>query len=92
MPLSISRVFRRVRLVRGFTPDIVEKLRPWIAVLPQPTEINVNTAQSNKAGYRGAACYVMRGERELLSMNVPGEALMKSFVVSLSNHERRAAL
>ena len=33
-----------LRLVRGFTPDIVEKLRPWITVLPQPTEINVNTA------------------------------------------------
>ncbi len=33
-----------LRLVRGFTPEIVEKLRPWITVLPKPTEINVNTA------------------------------------------------
>jgi len=33
-----------LRLVRGFTPEIVDKLRPWIAALPQPTEINVNTA------------------------------------------------
>jgi general secretion pathway protein K len=33
-----------LRLVRGFTPEIVEKLRPWITALPQPTEINVNTA------------------------------------------------
>ncbi len=34
-----------LRLVRGFTRDIVEKLRPLITVLPQPTEINVNTAK-----------------------------------------------
>jgi len=33
-----------LRLVRGFTPEIVDKLRPWIAALPQPTETNVNTA------------------------------------------------
>jgi general secretion pathway protein K len=33
-----------LRLVRGYTPEIVEKLRPWITALPQPTEINVNTA------------------------------------------------
>jgi general secretion pathway protein K len=33
-----------LRLARGFTRDIVEKLRPFITVLPQPTEINVNTA------------------------------------------------
>ena len=33
-----------LRLVRGFTPEIVEKLRPYITVLPQPTAINVNTA------------------------------------------------
>ena len=35
-----------LRLVRGFTPEIVEKLRPFITVLPQPTAINVNTADA----------------------------------------------
>jgi general secretion pathway protein K len=33
-----------LRLIRGFTPEIVEKLLPWVTALPQPTEINVNTA------------------------------------------------
>ena len=41
-----------LRLVRGFTPEIVEKLRPYVTVLPalaqantpQATTINVNTA------------------------------------------------
>ncbi len=39
-----------LRLVRGFTPEIVEKLRPWIPALPQPTEINVNTASKEVLG------------------------------------------
>ena len=39
-----------LRLVRGFTPEIVEKLRPWITALPQPTEINVNTASKEVLG------------------------------------------
>jgi general secretion pathway protein K len=39
-----------LRLVRGFTPEIVEKLRPWITALPQPTEINVNTASKDILG------------------------------------------
>jgi len=39
-----------LRLVRGFTPEIVEKLRPWITALPQPTEINVNTASKDVLG------------------------------------------
>ncbi|MBI3570204.1 MAG: type II secretion system minor pseudopilin GspK [Gammaproteobacteria bacterium] len=34
-----------LRLVRGFTQDVVNKLRRWLTVLPQPTEINVNTAE-----------------------------------------------
>ncbi len=33
-----------LRLVRGFTRDIVDKLRPLVTALPQPTTINVNTA------------------------------------------------
>ena len=33
-----------LRLVRGFTPDIVEKLRPYVTVLPEATSININTA------------------------------------------------
>ena len=39
-----------LRLVRGFTPDIVEKLRPWITALPQPTAININTASKEVLG------------------------------------------
>ena len=33
-----------LRLIRGITPEIFEKLQPWVTALPQPTEINVNTA------------------------------------------------
>jgi general secretion pathway protein K len=35
--------------VRGFTPEILEKLRPYVIVLPkqtQPTTVNVNTASA----------------------------------------------
>lgn len=39
-----------LRLVRGFTREMVEKLRPWVTVLPQPTEINVNTAPEEVLG------------------------------------------
>lgn len=31
-------------LVRHFTADIVERLRPWVVVLPVPTAMNINTA------------------------------------------------
>jgi len=30
--------------VKGFTPEMVEKLRPFVTVLPEPTPVNVNTA------------------------------------------------
>ena len=33
-----------LRLVRGFSPEIVEKLRPFVTALPEFTSINVNTA------------------------------------------------
>ncbi len=39
-----------LRLVRGFTQEIVEKLRPWITALHQPTEINVNTTSKEVLG------------------------------------------
>jgi len=32
-----------LRLIKGFTPSVVEKLRPLVTVLPVRTEINVNT-------------------------------------------------
>lgn len=33
-----------LRLVKGFTRETVEALRPFVIALPSPTEINVNTA------------------------------------------------
>lgn len=33
-----------LRLVQGFTPEIVAKLLPYVVALPAPTPINVNTA------------------------------------------------
>jgi len=32
--------------VRGMTPEMLEKLRPYVIVLPEPTPINVNTASA----------------------------------------------
>ncbi len=32
-----------LRLVRGFTPEIVEKLRPYVTALPDNTPVNINT-------------------------------------------------
>jgi general secretion pathway protein K len=33
-----------LRLIRGFTPAAVEKLRPYLSALPEATPLNVNTA------------------------------------------------
>lgn len=33
-----------LRLIKGFTPEVVEKLRPLVTALPVSTAINVNTA------------------------------------------------
>lgn len=32
-------------VIRGFDPDIVAELRPWLAALPAVTTININTAE-----------------------------------------------
>lgn len=39
-----------LRLVRGFTVEIVDKLRPWVTAIPQGSEINVNTAPKEVLG------------------------------------------
>jgi len=33
-----------LRLVRGFTPKVIEALRPYVTVIPVRTDVNVNTA------------------------------------------------
>jgi len=35
-----------LRLVKGYTPDIIDKLRPFVAALPEVTPLNVNTASA----------------------------------------------
>jgi general secretion pathway protein K len=35
-----------LRLVRGFSPEIVETLRPYLTALPVATDININTASA----------------------------------------------
>ncbi|WP_229507795.1 general secretion pathway protein GspK [Massilia sp. Dwa41.01b] len=32
--------------VKGFTPDMLERLRPYVVVLPERTPVNVNTASA----------------------------------------------
>ncbi|HKQ29784.1 MAG TPA: type II secretion system minor pseudopilin GspK [Burkholderiales bacterium] len=33
-----------LRLIKGFTPEAVEKLRPYVVALPEGTSVNLNTA------------------------------------------------
>ncbi len=35
-----------LRLIKGYEPDVIDKLRPFIAVLPEVTPLNVNTASA----------------------------------------------
>jgi general secretion pathway protein K len=59
-----------LRLVRGFTPQIVEKLRPLVTVLPGPSEINVNTATEPvltallPVSASGAAATILRARKD----------------------------
>ncbi len=39
-----------LRLVKGFSAEIVSKLRPFVTALPQPTAININTASVELLG------------------------------------------
>ena len=42
-PIAIARV-DDLLAIAGYTPEIVEKLREFVVVLPQSTKVNVNTA------------------------------------------------
>jgi general secretion pathway protein K len=35
-----------LRLVKGYEPEVIAKLRPFVVALPQPTPVNVNTASA----------------------------------------------
>jgi len=35
-----------LRLVKGYEPEVIEKLHPFIAVLPEDTPLNINTASA----------------------------------------------
>ena len=35
-----------LRLIKGYEPEVIQKLRPFIAVLPEVTPLNVNTASA----------------------------------------------
>jgi general secretion pathway protein K len=35
-----------LRLIKGYEPEIIEKLRPLVAALPEVTALNVNTASA----------------------------------------------
>jgi general secretion pathway protein K len=41
--LDINELYR----IKDFTPEIVEKLRPYVTVLPNATTLNINTAPEN---------------------------------------------
>ena len=43
--------FSELRAIRGFTPDVLAKLRPWLCVLPGvgPSRINLNALTSEQA-------------------------------------------
>ena len=43
VPMKLLQV-EDLLAIQGFTPEAVEKLRPFVIVLPEPTPVNVNTA------------------------------------------------
>ncbi|HED18895.1 MAG TPA: general secretion pathway protein GspK [Gammaproteobacteria bacterium] len=59
-----------LRLIKGYEPDIIQKLRPFIAALPEITPLNVNTASAevlmtvaeNMSVADGEAMIAARGE------------------------------
>jgi general secretion pathway protein K len=58
-----------LRLVRGFTAEIVDSLRPYVTVLPKPADVNVNTASPRLVaalvpGLSEGAAQQILGERE----------------------------
>jgi general secretion pathway protein K len=42
-----------LRAVEGFTPAVIEKLRDYVIVLPEPTPVNINTAEPALLGAVG---------------------------------------
>ncbi len=51
-----------LRLIRGFTPKVMDKLLKFITVLPAPTQINVNTAD---VGVLKALFYVLQTSADI---------------------------
>lgn len=39
-----------LRLIKGYEPEVIDKLRPFIAALPEVTALNVNTASAEVLG------------------------------------------
>ncbi len=52
-----------LRLVRGFTPEVITKLRPFLVALPTRTLINVNTAHAPVLGALFAAMSLSEAEK-----------------------------
>lgn len=52
-----------LRLVRGFTPEVITKLRPFLIALPARTSINVNTAHAPVLGALFAAMSLSEAEK-----------------------------
>ncbi|MFV1997438.1 MAG: type II secretion system minor pseudopilin GspK [Acidiferrobacterales bacterium] len=51
-----------LRLVRGFTPEVITKLRPFLVALPARTKINANTARAPVLGALFAAMPLSEAE------------------------------
>lgn len=52
-----------LRLVKGFTPEVITKLRPFLVALPTRTSINVNTAHAPVLGALFAAMPLSDAEK-----------------------------
>jgi general secretion pathway protein K len=71
-----------LRLVRGFTPELVEALRPYVTAIPGRTAINVNTAQAPVVaalvpGLSLAEAEQLLADRERTPFQSTGEFLKK---------------
>ncbi|MFQ5643202.1 MAG: type II secretion system minor pseudopilin GspK [Thiogranum sp.] len=69
-----------LRLVRGYDPDIIDTLRPFVAALPEVTALNVNTAGAEVLSTVAEDMSLADGESLLEARGEDGFATVDKFI------------
>ena len=80
-----------LRLVKGYTGEVVDKLLAHVVALPVRTPINVNTADSTVLSAIGESLSVSDGEKLLETRGEDGYATVDSFRQNISGQQLDAA-